>query len=160
MNVKTKPDGYHSITPYLGIKGAAEAIAFYQRAFNAIEQFRLVAPDGSIGHAEIRLGDSVIMLADSCADAAFRSPQELNGSTIGLHLYVDDVDALFAQAVKAGASVVSPVQDQFYGDRNGTLKDPFGHVWFLATHKEELTPEEINQRAEAMFKQAAAEKKA
>ncbi len=159
MSVKSTPDGYHSVTPYLGIKGAAEAIAFYQRALNAIEMFRLVAPGGVIGHAEIKIGDSVIMLADSCADAPFRSPQELSGSSIGLHLYVDDVDALFAQAVKAGATEVSPVQDQFYGDRTGTLKDPYGHVWFLATHKEELSPEEINQRAEAMFKQGAAEQK-
>ncbi len=156
MTVKPIPDGYHSVTPYLSIKGAAEAIEFYKRAFSATELFRLVAPSGEIGHAEIKIGDSPIMLADPCEEGAFRSPQSLGGSSVGIHVYVEDVDALFAQAVDAGAKAVRPVQDQFYGDRTGTLEDPFGHVWFLATHKEDLTPEEINKRAEALFKQAAA----
>jgi PhnB protein len=156
MTVKAIPDGYHSVTPYLGIKGAAEAIEFYKRAFGAVELFRLVAPGGEIGHAEIRIGDSTVMLADSCEASPLRSPQALGGSSVGLHVYVEDVDTLFARAVDAGAKAVRPVQDQFYGDRTGTLEDPFGHVWFLATRKEELTPEEINRRAEAMFKQSDA----
>lgn len=156
MTIKHIPDGYHSVTPYLSIKGAADAIEFYKRAFGATELFRLVAPSGEIGHAEIKIGDSPIMLADPCPEGAFRSPQSLGGSSVGLHVYVEDVDALFVQAVNAGAKGVRPVQDQFYGDRTGTLEDPFGHVWFLATHKEDLTPEEINKRAEALFKQRGA----
>ena len=156
MTIKTIPDGYHSVTPYLSIKGAAQAIEFYKRAFSATELFRLVAPSGEIGHAEIKIGDSPIMLADPCEEGPFRNPQSLGGSSVGLHVYVEDVDALFVQAVDAGAKAVRPVQDQFYGDRTGTLEDPFGHVWFLATHKEDLTPEEINRRAEALFKQGGA----
>ena len=156
MTIKPIPDGYHSVTPYLSIKGAAKAIEFYKRAFGATEVFRLVSPSGEIGHAEIKIGDSAIMLADPCEEGAFRDPQTLGGSSVGLHLYVEDVDALFVRAVDAGAKAVRPVQDQFYGDRTGTLEDPFGHVWFLATHKEEITPEEINRRAEALFKQSGA----
>ena len=156
MTIKSIPDGYHSVTPYLSIKGAAEAIEFYKRAFSATELFRLVAPNGEIGHAEIKIGDSPIMLADPYEEGAFLNPRSLGGSSVGLHVYVEDVDALFVQAVDAGAKAVRPVQDQFYGDRTGTLEDPFGHVWFLATHKEELTPEEINRRAEALFKQGGA----
>jgi PhnB protein len=152
MTVKSIPDGYHSVTPYLSIKGAAEAIEFYKRALNATELFRLDMPNGQIGHAEIKIGDSPIMLADPCEEGAFLNPQSLGGSSVGLMVYVEDVDALFAQAVDAGAEVVEAVQDQFYGDRTGTLKDPYGHVWFLARHIEDLTPEEINERAEAMFK--------
>lgn len=152
MTVKSIPEGYHSVTPYLSIKGAAEAIEFYKRALNATELFRLDMPNGQIGHAEIKIGDSPIMLADPCEEGAFLNPQSLGGSSVGLMVYVEDVDALFAQAVDAGAEVVEAVQDQFYGDRTGTLKDPYGHVWFLARHIEDLTPEEINERAEAMFK--------
>jgi PhnB protein len=153
MTIKPIPDGYHSVTPYLSIKDAAKAIEFYKRAFGATELFRLVAPSGEIGHAEIKIGDSQIMLADPCEEGTFRNPQTLGGTSVGLHVYVEDVDSLFARAVDAGAKTVRPVQDQFYGDRTGTLEDPFGHVWFLATHKEELTPEEINKRAEALYKQ-------
>jgi PhnB protein len=156
MAVKAIPDGYHSVTPYLSIAGAAKAIDFYKRAFGAAKLFRLVTPDGTIGHAEIKIGDSAIMLADPCEQGSFRNPQSLGGSSVGLHIYVDDVDSMFAQAIAAGAKSVRPVQDQFYGDRTGTLEDPFGHVWFLATHKEDLTPEEINKRAEALFQQGAA----
>lgn len=156
MPVKTIPDGYHSVTPYLSIDGAAKAIDFYKRAFDATEIFRLVAPGGAIGHAEIKIGDSEIMLADPCETGSFRHPQSLGGSSVGLHVYVEDVDSMFAQAIAAGATAVRLVQDQFYGDRTGTLEDPFGHVWFLATHKEDLTPEEIDKRAEALFKQGAA----
>ena len=153
MSVKPIPDGYHSVTPYLSIKGAADAIEFYKQALGANELFRMAMPSGDIGHAEIMIGNSRIMLADPCEEFNFRSPKVLGGSSVGLHVYVEDVDKLFAQAVAAGAKVVKPVQDQFYGDRGGTLEDPFGHVWFLATHKEDLAPEEINRRAEALFKQ-------
>ena len=156
MTIKPIPDGYHSVTPYLSIKDAAKAIEFYKRAFGANELFRLVAPSGEIGHAEIKIGDSQIMLADPCEEGTFRNPQTLGGTSVGLHVYVEDVDTLFAQAVDAGAKTVRPVQDQFYGDRTGTLEDPFGHVWFLATHKEEITPEEINKRAAALYKQGGA----
>jgi len=152
MSVKPIPDGYRSITPYLSIEGAAEAIDFYQRAFGATELFRMPTPSGGIGHAEIKIGDSTIMLADPCEEAgAFQSPRALGGSPVGLHLYVEDVDKIFAQAIKAGAKIIQPLEDRFYGDRNGTLEDPFGHLWFLSTHKEDLTPEEIDNRAKAFF---------
>ncbi|GAB3377453.1 VOC family protein [Azotobacter armeniacus] len=154
MTVKAIPDGYHSVTPYLGIQGAAEAIEFYKRAFGATEMFRLSTPDGKVGHAEIRIGDSSLMLSDPCDKSALHSPQSLQGASMGLYLYVADVDAQFARALEAGAKVVMPLQDQFYGDRMGTLQDPFGHVWFLAAHKEDLSPEEIRERAAALFKQA------
>lgn len=153
MTVKPIPDGYHSVTPYLMIKGASEAIEFYKRAFDAVEIFRLSRPNGQIGHAEIKIGDSSIMLADPCEQGAFRSPQSLGGSSVALHLYVEDSDVQFAQAIRAGAKEIKPVQDQFYGDRTGTLEDPFGHIWLLATHKEDIAPEEINRRAEALFQQ-------
>jgi len=151
MSVKPIPESFHNITPYLSIKGATQGIEFYKRAFNAAEVFRLPTPSGEIGHAELMIGDSRIMMSDPCEESPIPSPQALGGSSVGLHLYVDDVDATFEQAVKAGATAVKPVEDQFYGDRMGTLKDPFGHIWFLATHKEDLTPEEINKRAEALF---------
>jgi len=153
MPVKAIPDGYHSVTPYLIINGAAEALSFYKRALGAVEVFRLDAPGGQVGHAEISIGDSRIMLADACEESPARDPQALGGSSVGLHLYVENVDALFAQAIAAGAKAIKPVQDQFYGDRNGTLQDPFGHIWFLSTHKEDLTPEEINRRTEELFGQ-------
>lgn len=151
MTVKPIPDGYHGVTPYLSIDGAAAAIAFYIQAFGAVELFRLSIPGGGIGHAEITIGGLPIMLADPCEEQHFRSPQSLGGSPVGLHLYVEDVDAVFARAVAAGAKPVKPVQDQFYGDRTGTLEDPFGHLWFLATRKEDLDPEEIGRRADALF---------
>jgi len=137
------------------IKGASEAIEFYKRAFGATEIFRLSHPNGQIGHAEIKIGDSSVMLADPCEQGAFRTPQSLGGSSVALHVYVKDVDAQFAQAVSAGAKAVKPVFDQFYGDRTGTLQDPFGHIWFLATHKEDIAPEEISRRAEALFQQSS-----
>ncbi len=155
MTVKPIPDGYHSITPYLMIKGASEAIEFYKRAFGATEIFRLSHPNGQIGHAEIKIGDSSIMLADPCEQGAFRTPQSLGGSSVALHVYVKNVDAQFAQALSAGAKAIKPVFDQFYGDRTGTLQDPFGHIWFLATHKEDIAPEEISRRAEALFQQSS-----
>jgi len=152
VSVKPIPEGFHSVTPYLSVKGATEAIEFYKRAFNAAEVLRMPTPGGEIGHAEIMIGDSRIMMSDPCEESQIPNPQELGGSSVGLYLYVEDVDAIFAQAVKAGASEVRPVEDRFYGDRMGTLKDPFGHIWFLSTHKEDLTSEEIPKRAEALFK--------
>jgi len=155
MSVKTIPDGYHSITPYLSIKGAADAIEFYKKAFDAIELFRLDMPGGIIGHSEIQIGNSRIMIADPCDDVSFGDPKTLGGSTVGLYAYVNDVDAMHSQAVAAGAKIIDPVEDQFYGDRTGTIEDPYGHRWFLATHKEDLTPEELNKRAKELFKQDA-----
>jgi PhnB protein len=153
MSVKPIPEGFHTATPYLAIKGASEAIEFYKKAFGATERFRLSMPDGVVGHAEIQIGDSCIMLADECDESGFQSPATLGGSSFGLHLYVEDVDARFAQAIAAGATLVSPVKDQFYGDRLGSLKDPFGHVWFLSTHIEDLDEAEIAERAHKMFEQ-------
>jgi len=155
MAVKPTPNGYHSVTPYLLLQDAAAALDFYQKAFNATELFRLPTPDGKIGHAEIKVGNSPIMLADDCGtEGSWRNPKLAGGTSIGLHVYVEDVDGMFDRALEAGAKVVRPVQDQFYGDRTGRLEDPFGHVWFLATHKEDLTPEEINRRAAELFSQA------
>lgn len=150
MSVKFKPDGYHTVTPYLIIQGAAKAIEFYKQAFGATELMRLDAPGGTIGHAEIKIGDSIIMLADEHPEMGYRGPQALGGSPICLMLYVEDSDAMFAQAIAAGGTVQKPIQDQFYGDRSGQLVDPFGHVWTVATHKEDLTPAEINARLTGM----------
>jgi PhnB protein len=152
MAVKPIPEGYHSVTPYLLVQDAAAALDFYQRALGAAELFRLMTPDGQIGHAEIKVGNSPIMLADDCdTETAWHNPKVTGSTSIGLHVYVEDVDTLFAQSVAAGATVIRPVEDQFYGDRTGTLQDPFGHVWFLATHREDLTPEEIDRRARERF---------
>ncbi|MFL1480481.1 VOC family protein [Pseudomonas grimontii] len=151
MNVKPIPEGYHSITPYLGIDRAADAIEFYKKAFGATQVMRLDMPDGKVGHAELRIGDSAIMLGSPCDEMALRNPDE--HTSVGLHLYVNDVDAQFKQAVAAGATVVSEPKDQFYGDRSASVKDPFGHLWFLASRKEDLTEAQIRERAEAMFKQ-------
>ncbi len=153
MPVKPIPDGYHTVTPYLVVKDAAKAIEFYKVAFGATEFMRMAGPDGKIGHAEIRIGTSPVMLADEFPDMGFRSPQSLGGAAVSLLVYVEDVDARFDQAVTAGATVLRPVKDQFYGDRSGTLTDPFGHVWTIATHKEDLTPEELHKRSEAFKKQ-------
>lgn len=151
MTAKPIPDGYHTVTPYLIVHQAAEAIDFYKRAFGASELMRLVAPNGAVGHAEVKIGDSPIMLADESPDGSFRGPHSLGGSAVSILLYVEDVDTLFDRAIAAGAKALRPVTDQFYGDRAGTLEDPFGHVWTLATHKEDLSPTEINERAEAVF---------
>ena len=153
MAVKPIPEGYHTATPYLIVRQAAEAIEFYKRAFDATELMRLVAPGGEVCHAEIRIGNSPIMLSDETPEACCRSPQSLGGTATSLMLYVEDVDTQFRQATDAGAKTLKPVQDQFYGDRSGTLADPFGHVWTLATHKEDIAPEEIARRVEAFFKQ-------
>ena len=146
---KPIPEGYDTATPYLCIKDAARAIEFYKKAFGATELMRMAQPDGRIGHAEIRIGNSPIMLADEVPEMGHRSPQSLGGSPVSILLYVEDVDALFNQAVSAGAKVERPVQDQFYGDRTGGVTDPFGHVWYIATHKEDVSPEEMRKRAAA-----------
>ena len=150
--VKPIPEGYHAITPYLSIKGASDAIEFYKKAFGATEVMRMAQPDGRIGHAELQFGDSRIMLADEHPEMDFRSPRAIGGTPVYLHLYVDDVDTVVGRAVAAGAKVVRPVQDQFYGDRSGSVVDPYGHVWHVATHKEDLTMDEIRKRAAGAHK--------
>ena len=147
--VKPIPEGYHSVTPYLIISGAADAIDFYKKAFGAIELFRMPAPEGKIGHAEIKIGDSPIMLADESPEMGYKSATTLSGSPVSLMIYVDDVDNIYNQAIAAGGTEVKGVQDQFYGDRSGTLKDPYGHVWHIATHVEDVTPEEMDKRMAA-----------
>src|SRR5262249_4597867 len=141
--VKAIPDQYRGATPYLSIRGAAKALDFYKRAFGATEVMRLAQPDGRIGHAEVKIGDALIMLADEFPEMGFKSPQALGGSPVTIHFYVNDVDAVFKQALAAGAEARRPVADQFYGDRSGQLVDPFGHMWSIATHKEDVSPEEM-----------------
>ena len=143
---KPIPEGYHSVTPYLIINGAAEAIAYYTKAFGATELFRMPAPGGKIGHAEIKIGDSPIMLADEAPEMGYKGPKTLGGSPISIMIYVDDVDTVFNQAIAAGGTEQRPLKDQFYGDRSGTLEDPFGHVWHVATHKEDVSPEQMEER--------------
>jgi len=145
MATTSMPARYErSVIPHIMVENAAAAIDFYRRAFDATEIFRLAMPDGRIVHAEITIGDSLIMLGD--ADPPFRSPVSQDGPTVGLHVYVEDADALLDRAVQAGATVIQPVQDMFYGDRMGMLRDPFGHVWVLLEHVEDLLPEEIERR--------------
>jgi PhnB protein len=147
---KPVPDGYRTVTPYLTVKGAAEAIDFYKRAFGAQEVERMTGPDGkSVMHAEIRIGDSIVMLADEMPQMGTRSPQTLGGATGSIFLYVPDVDSAFKRALDAGARATMPPADMFWGDRFGKLTDPFGHEWGLATHREDLTPEEVRQRGAA-----------
>lgn len=150
MAVKPIPDGYHSVTPYLIVKNAGSAIEFYKKAFGAIELFRMPGPDGKVMHAEIKIGDSVIMLADEFPQMDCLGPETRGGATSSILLYVPDVDSFAKQVEAAGAKVVRPLQDQFYGDRSATYSDPFGHVWTVATHKEDLTPEEMEKRMAAM----------
>ena len=158
--LKPVPDGFHTVTPYLAIKGAVQAIDFYKRAFGAQERFRLPGPDGkSVGHAEIVVGDSILMLADEMPEYGNRSPQSLNGTPVFFGLYVTDVDASFQKALAAGAKVVKPLADQFYGDRTGTVLDPFGFIWTLMTHKEDVVPEELNRRLTAEYAKMKAGKK-
>ena len=145
--VKAVPEGYHTVTPYLIVKGGAEALDFYARAFGAVERLRI--GDGKIGHAEITIGDSCVMLADEHPEIGALSPTTVGGAPVSLHLYVEDVDAVVARAVAAGARLIRPVADQFYGDRVGGLADPFGHRWFIATHKEDLSREELQRRSAA-----------
>jgi PhnB protein len=149
--VKPIPEGYHSVTPYLIVKGGNAAIEFYKKAFGAKELFRIPGPDGKVGHAEIGIGDSVVMLADEHPEMGARCPQTIGGTPVSILLYVEDVDAVVRQAVAAGAKIQRPVEDKFYGDRMGTLDDPFGHVWHVATHRENVSPEEMKKRAAAQF---------
>ncbi len=154
--VRPTPKGYHAVTPYLSVKGAASAIAFYKKAFGAKEIMRMPGPGGTIGHAEIQIGDSRIMLADEYPEMNFRSPQAFGGTPVAISLYVQDVDRVVKKAIAGGAKVLRPVTDQFYGDRSGSLEDPFGHVWHVATHKEDIPMKEVKKRAAAMA--ASAEK--
>jgi PhnB protein len=147
MPVKPIPDGYHSLTPYLIVRGAAEAIDYYREVFGAVELYRMPGPDGRVGHAEIRIGDSRMMLADEHPEFLIHAPRPPERPPVSLLLYVDDVDTVFTRAVTAGCTVLRPLADQFYGDRSGTFTDPFGHVWTIATHKEDLTAEEVMRRA-------------
>lgn len=146
MAVKPIPDGYHSITPYLIVDGAAKALEFYRQAFGAEETVRMPMPGGRIGHAEMRIGSSTIMLADENPEMGARSPRHHQGSPVSLMLYVEDVDKVFARAVAAGGTVYRPLANQFYGDRSGGVTDPFGHKWYIATHIEDVSPEEMKRR--------------
>ena len=145
--VKPIPDGYRNVTPYLIVADGAGTIAFYQQAFAASLRLRLDRPDGKIGHAELVIGDSVIMLADEYPPLAARGPAAYGGSPVGLHLYVEDADAVTARAIAAGARLVQPVEDKFYGDRLGTIEDPYGHRWYVSTRIKDVSPEEIGRRA-------------
>ena len=148
------PKGYHAITPYLIVDGAMKAIDYYCKVFDAQLIMQMPLPDGGVAHAEIKIADSHIMLSDMCPEPHFKSPQELGGTPVSLMLYVEDVDEVFAKAIELGAKEVRPVHDQFYGDRAGTVEDPFGHVWTIGTHKEDLSDDEINQRmADLMSKE-------
>jgi len=155
--IKPIPKGYHAVTPYLSVQGAAGAIAFYKKAFGAKEIMRMPGPGRTLGHAEIQVGDSRIMLADEFPEMNFRSPRSVGGTPVNIHLYVPDVDRVAKKAVAVGAKLLRPVADQFYGDRSGSLEDPFGHVWHVATHIKDIPMKELKKRAAAMA--ASAEKK-
>ena len=154
MPVSPIPEGYHSVTPYLILKNAAAAIEFYKKAFGAVELFRVEGPGGKIGHAEIKIGDSPVMLADEYPDMGYKGPESLGGTAVSLMVYVDDVDKIYPQAIAAGGKELRPLQNQFYGDRSGTLTDPFGHVWTISTHVEDVSEEEMAKRAAAAAKEA------
>jgi PhnB protein len=147
MATKPIPEGYHSVTPYLAVEDAAQAIDYYKKAFGAKERVRMDAPGGKIGHAELEIGDSVVMLSDPFPDASTKAPKELGGTSSSIMMYVEDVDASVKKAVDAGATIRMEVADQFWGDRFGTIEDPFGHVWGIATHVEDVPPEEMAERA-------------
>jgi PhnB protein len=149
--VKPIPEGYHSVTPYLCCRDAGAAIDFYKKAFGATELMRMGAPGEKIGHADLQIGDSHLMIADEFPEMGFLSPQTVGGSPVMIHIYVEDADATTARAVAAGAKVVKPVEDQFYGDRGGQLDDPFGHKWYISTRKEDLSFDEVKQRAAKMM---------
>ena len=146
-NVKPIPDGYARLTPYLCIDGAAEAIDFYGKVFGAKERMRMPAPGGKVGHAELQIGDSVVMLSDEYPEMDVRGPKSIGGTSTTLSLYVDDVDATFAKAISLGAQALRPVENQFYGDRSGQFEDPFGHRWSVMTHVEDVPPDEMERRA-------------
>ena len=149
MTVKHIPEGYPQVTPYLHVDGASAAIEFYATVFGATERMRMPEPDGRIGHAELQIGESLIMLSDEYPELGVRSPKALGGTSVTMSVYVEDVDGVFDRALQAGATVLRPIQDQFYGDRSGTLEDPFGHRWSVATHIEDVPPEELAARAAA-----------
>ena len=149
MATKPIPEGYHTVTPYLSLDDAAGAIEYYKQAFGAKERVRMDTPDGRIGHAEIEIGDSLVMLADTFPESSTKPPSELGGTTTSIFMYVEDVDAVVKRAVDAGATVTMEVADQFWGDRFGSINDPFGHSWSLATHVEDVPPEEMAERAKA-----------
>lgn len=153
--VKPIPEGYHNVTPYLFIRGAARAIDFYKNVFGAKERMRMPGPDGKIGHAELQIGDSVVMLADENPKIQAQSPETLGGTSGSLHVYVEHVDSVVENAVKSGAKILRPVADQFYGDRTGTIIDPFGQMWSVGTHIEEVSPEEMQKRMTKFSAQAA-----
>jgi PhnB protein len=155
MAVNPIPKGYHSVTPYLVVNDGNRAIEFYKKAFGATEINRMAGPDGKIGHAELKIGDSMIMLSDEMPGATGRSPQSLGGSAVSIFLYIENVDSVFNQAIKGGAKADMPPQDMFWGDRFGKLTDPFGHLWGLATHIEDVAPQEMEKRAQAAMAQMA-----
>ena len=146
------PDGYHAVTPYLTCRDAAAAIAFYKLAFGATETLRLTDAAGKVGHAEVRIGDCAVMLSDEFPEWQAISPQTLGGATCALNLYVPDVDAAYDRAIAAGATPIMPVADQFYGDRSGSVRDPFGHKWAISTHLEQVSPQEMQRRYDTMSK--------
>jgi PhnB protein len=148
MSVKAIPTGYHSLTPYMNVRGAADAIEFYKKAFGAKEKLRMPGPDGKIGHAELTIGDSTIMLADEFPQMKNFGPKALGGTTVSFMIYVENCDTIFKQALAAGGKETRPLKNQFYGDRSGTLEDPFGHTWTIATHVEDVSPEEMARRAQ------------
>lgn len=150
MAVKPVPEGYHSVIPYLVMKNAARAIDFYTKAFGAKELFRMPTPDGKIGHAELLIGDAHVMLADEQPEMDAFGPDKFGGSPVMIMVYIPDVDAAVNRAVEGGATLTRPVKDQFYGDRSGVIRDPFGHMWNVATHIEDVTPEEMERRMSAM----------
>jgi PhnB protein len=149
MAVPPIPEGYHTLTPFLAIENAAEAIAFYERAFGARERYRMPGPDGTIAHAEIEIGDSLLMVSDPFPQAGVSPPSQINGTSVGMYLYVEDVDAWVKRAVDAGATLTVPVDDMFWGDRFGQVTDPYGHIWQVSTHVEDVPAEEMEERAAA-----------
>jgi PhnB protein len=155
MATKPIPDGYHTVTPYLAVDDAARAIEFYEQAFGAKERGRMETPDGKIGHAELEIGDSLVMLSDPFPQASTKPPKELGGTSANIFMYVEDVDAAVKRAVDAGATVTMEVADQFWGDRFGTVTDPFGHTWSIATRVEDVPPEELAERAKAAMAEMA-----
>jgi PhnB protein len=155
--VQAIPTGYQVVTPYLSVRGAAQAIDFYKVAFGAKEVMRMPGPGGKLGHAELRIGDALVMLADEHGAMDFLGPQTRGGTTVLIHLYVKDVDGTARRAVDAGGELIRPVQNQFYGDRTGSVRDPFGHIWHLATHVEDVAPAEMRKRAAEMAAKAGAE---
>jgi PhnB protein len=156
MPVKPVPEGFHTVTPYLFIKGAAEAIEFYKAVFGAAVPVRMPGPDGRIMHAELRIGDSIVMLSEENPQAGALSPKSIGGAGFTLNVYLNNVDAVVQKAVEKGAKLQRPVQDQFYGDRTGTVIDPFGHMWTIATHVEDVAPDELRKRMAARGQAASA----